>query len=171
MLILGIDPGLNTTGYGLLEYSTGKIRLVEAGVVRSLPSKKQSDLGLRLKSLFEGISEIVDQYKPEAMAIEQLYSHYAHPRTAIIMGHARGALLLAAGMKNIPVHHFKATQIKKTITGHGHASKEQIQATVTRELGLLKAPEPYDVTDALAVALCFVFSRKMTEQTSRKRAI
>ncbi len=170
MIFLGIDPGLNTTGYGLLEpLSQGKVRLVEAGVVRTPPSKKQADLGLRLKSLYDGLAEILDQYKPSCMAIEQLYAHYGHPRTAIIMGHARGVLLLAAGLRNIPVFHYSATSIKKTISGHGRASKEQMQMTVTRELGLLKPPEPVDVTDALAVALCHCYAQKtLTETAPRK---
>ena len=172
MIILGIDPGLNTTGYGLLEpISAGKVRLVEAGVVRSPSSKLQSDLGLRLKCLYDGLSEIIEQYKPSAMAIEQIYAHYAHPRTAIVMGHARGVLLLAAGMRNIPVCHYSATSIKKTISGHGRASKEQMQMTVTRELGLLKPPEPNDVTDALAVALCHCYAQKRLVETPARKAI
>ena len=170
MRILGIDPGLNTTGYGLLEALPGKVRLVEGGVIRSGPAKSAADLAERLKNLFDGLGEILDEYKPAAMAVEQLYAHYAHPRTAIIMGHARGVLLLAAGQRGVPVFHYSATQVKKTISGAGHASKVQMQMVVTRELGLAKPPEPVDVTDALAIALCHAFAQKRPDEIQRKKS-
>jgi crossover junction endodeoxyribonuclease RuvC len=171
MLILGIDPGLNTTGYGLVRALANRCTLIEAGVIRTPSSKEESDLGLRLKILHDGITDIVKQYSPDAMAIEQLYSHYSHPRTAIIMGHARGVLLLSAGSHSVPVQHYSATRIKKTITGHGRADKLSVQATIMRELNLLKPPEPFDVTDALAAALCHYFAQKMALLIPRKRAV
>lgn len=153
--ILGIDPGLNITGYGVVEGEggIGRAALVEAGVVRS--TKK--DLASRIQELYLGVGEVVEQYQPAAMVVEQLYAHYKHPRTAILMAHARGAIFLAATTRGVPVVSYSATRIKKTITGHGRASKEQVQRTVQRELGLLTAPEPVDVTDALAGALCHYF--------------
>jgi crossover junction endodeoxyribonuclease RuvC len=96
----------------------------------------------------------MEQFRPSVMAVEQLYAHYKHPRTAILMGHARGVLFLAAAVRDIPVVSYNATRIKKTVTGNGRAPKDQVQRTVQRELGLAKMPDPPDVADALAVALC-----------------
>jgi crossover junction endodeoxyribonuclease RuvC len=88
------------------------------------------------------------------MVVEQLFAHYEHPRTAILMAHARGVLLLGGAQRNVPVLSYAAARIKKTITGHGRASKDTMQRTIQRELGLPRLPEPHDVADALAVALC-----------------
>jgi crossover junction endodeoxyribonuclease RuvC len=92
------------------------------------------------------------------MVVEQLYAHYAHPRTAILMAHARGAFFLAGGQRGIPVLSYPATRVKKTVTGSGRADKAQMQNAVARELGLAKLPEPHDVADALAVALCHYYA-------------
>ena len=150
--ILGIDPGLHVTGYGVLE--VGPLRVVEAGIISSGSGSKTKDIAVRLALLYNGIVEVIEQFQPKSVAVEQLYAHYQHPRTAILMGHARGAILLAAAQRELPVVSYNATTIKKTIAGSGRASKEQVQRTVARELGLAKLPEPVDVTDALAVALC-----------------
>ena len=117
-------------------------------------------MALRLANLYNGIVEVIEQYRPQAVAVEQLYAHYDHPRTAILMGHARGVLLLAAGQRGIPVTSYNATRIKKTITGHGRASKTQMQHAMLRELGLPTLPEPADVADALAAALCHYYAMK-----------
>jgi crossover junction endodeoxyribonuclease RuvC len=151
MVILGIDPGLNVTGYGLLARGP---KVVEAGVLRGLPEKGKAPLASRLRHLYDSIVELLDQFRPSAMVVEQLFAHYEHPRTAIMMGHARGVILLAGGQRGIPVRSYAATTIKKTISGSGRASKRQIQLVVQRELGLAVVPEPSDVADALAVALC-----------------
>src|SRR5690606_8238111 len=91
---------------------------------------------------------------PDAMALEELYSHYERPRTSILMGHARGVICLAAARAEIPVTHYSATQIKKVLTGNGRAPKSQVQLAIQRELQLDAVPEPPDVADALAIALC-----------------
>jgi crossover junction endodeoxyribonuclease RuvC len=103
----------------------------------------------------------MEQYRPDAVAVEQLYAHYQHPRTAILMAHARGVLFLAAGQRAIPVVSYNATRIKKTVTGSGRASKDQVQRTIQRELNLDQLPEPPDVADALAAALCHYYTRKL----------
>jgi crossover junction endodeoxyribonuclease RuvC len=103
---------------------------------------------------------VIDDYAPEAVVVEQLYAHYDHPRTAILMAHARGVILLAAAQRELPVVSYNASRIKKTITGHGRASKEQMQHTMQRELGLPHLPEPADVADALAAALCHYYTQK-----------
>lgn len=152
--ILGVDPGLNTTGYGVIDIVGGAVKLVEAGVVRSTASLTLAE---RVAELHEGISDVITSLRPEAMAIEQLYSHYERPRTAILMGHARGVLCLAAAQNGLSVHHYAATRIKKILTGSGRATKMQMQWAICRQLGLATAPEPADVADALAGALTHYF--------------
>ena len=153
--VLGLDPGLNTTGYGVVAVSKEGFRVAEAGV---LTSKASLDLAERVKQLHDGLIEILDQWKPSAIALEQLYAHYDHPRTAVLMAHARGGFLLAGASRGIPVFDYAATQVKKMITGHGRASKEQMQHAIQRELGLDKLPEPHDVSDALGLALCHAYA-------------
>lgn len=152
--ILGIDPGLNITGYGVLDVENGRLRLCEAGVVRG---KSRGSLTRRLVEIHEGVAEVIAGLQPNVMALEQLYSHYARPRTAILMGHARGVICLAAAQAEIEVVHYAATQIKRILTGSGRASKSQVQRAIQRELGLPAVPEPPDVADALAVALCHYY--------------
>lgn len=158
MRILGIDPGLNTTGYGVLEVSLARqVRLCEAGLVRG---RTRGSLTCRIREIHAGIAEAIESLRPDAMALEQLYSHYQRPRTAILMGHARGVICLAAAQAGIPVEHYAATQVKRILTGNGRAPKRQVQLAVQRELHLPAPPEPPDVADALALALChFYISR------------
>jgi len=152
--ILGIDPGLNITGYGVLDVAEGRLRICEAGVVRG---KSRGSLTRRLVEIHEGVSEVIAGLHPSVMAIEQLYSHYARPRTAILMGHARGVICLAAAQAGIEVVHYAATQIKRILTGNGRAPKSQVQRAIQRELGLSAIPDPPDIADALAVALCHYY--------------
>ncbi len=159
--ILGIDPGLHITGYGVVEISPQRPRLCEAGVIRTCPGRKTADMALRLRELYQSLDEVIRQFRPAVMVVEQLYAHYQHPRTAILMGHARGVLLLAAGQNDVPVISYNATRIKKTITGSGRAAKDQVQRTIQRELGLPNLPEPPDVADALAAALCHYYVLKL----------
>src|SRR4051794_15259404 len=97
--ILGVDPGLNTTGYAVIEEQAGAPKLIEAGMIRSAERRATPDMAQRLKTLYDGVIEVIDQFCPIALAVEQLYAHYDHPRTAILMAHARGAILLAAGQR------------------------------------------------------------------------
>ncbi len=159
--ILGLDPGLQVTGYAVLEPRNGVPRVREAGVIRSAEGRETTDMAQRLRSLYNGIVEVLEQFHPGVVVVEQLFAHYDHPRTAILMAHARGILFLAAGQRDLPVVSYNATRIKKTITGNGRASKEQVQRTVQRELGLAKLPEPPDVADALAAALCHYYIVKL----------
>jgi crossover junction endodeoxyribonuclease RuvC len=155
--ILGIDPGLNITGYGLLDRDAKRPKspqVVEAGVVRGMAKQSLTE---RLVEIHHGVAEVIATFKPGVMALEQLYSHVAHPRTSILMGHARGVICLAAAEAGIPVVHYPATQIKRILTGNGRASKEQMQMAIERELRLGARPEPPDVADALAVAICHYY--------------
>jgi crossover junction endodeoxyribonuclease RuvC len=164
--VLGIDPGLNTTGYGVLEVAVGGPKLCEAGVVRG--SDRRS-LTARIVELFDGVSDVIAQLKPCAMALEQLYSHYERPRTAILMGHARGVICLAAARANVPVISYSATQVKKSLTGNGRAKKDQMQRAVQQELKLKKLPEPPDVADALAIALCHYYRQPEWAALARRK--
>lgn len=153
--VLGLDPGLQVTGYGVLEVTAAGPRVCEAGVIRSATDDRaDTDMARRIRVLYDGLVEVMDQWQPGVVAVEQLYAHYDHPRTAVLMAHARGAFLLAAAQRGLPVMSYAPARVKKTVTGHGRATKEQMQAAVARELGLAKPPEPHDVADALAVALC-----------------
>jgi crossover junction endodeoxyribonuclease RuvC len=114
----------------------------------------------QLASLHAGLTEVLAQYQPTVAVVEDLYAHYNHPRTAILMGHARGVLLLAAAQAGVPVVAYAATAIKKLITGHGRAGKEQMQHVIQREFGLAELPHPPDVADALAVALGHYFKSR-----------
>lgn len=152
--LLGIDPGLNTTGYGVIEASGNRVKLIEAGVIRG---KSRGDLPARLQEIYTGLVEVVAALKPMAVAIEQLYSHYERPQTAILMGHARGVICLAAAQAGLPIRSYAATQVKSLLTGNGRAPKSQVQQAVCREFGLKEVPEPPDVADALAIALCGYF--------------
>ena len=160
---LGIDPGLQVTGYAVLEAADRGPKVAEAGVIRSADGRATTDMAHRLRVLYDGIVEVLDQWHPAAVAVEQLYAHYDHPRTAILMAHARGVFFLAGGQRGVPVVSYPSTRVKKVITGAGRASKEQMQYAVMRELGLSKLPEPHDVADALAVALCHYYALKRPE--------
>jgi crossover junction endodeoxyribonuclease RuvC len=151
MRILGIDPGLQVCGYACLETSADGEKLIEAGVIQT-----DNDLTIekRLNQIAEDTESLLEKFGPEIVAVEELYSHYAHPRTAILMGHARGVILQSCAKAGIEIKSFSATRIKKSITGNGRASKEQMQRTIQRILSLPDLPEPSDVADAVAAALC-----------------
>ncbi|OHB59595.1 MAG: crossover junction endodeoxyribonuclease RuvC [Planctomycetes bacterium RBG_13_44_8b] len=151
MIILGIDPGLQVCGYAVIEADRNRTKLLEAGICKT-DSKKP--LEKRLVQIAQDIKSLLKKFKPACMAVEDLYSHYAHPKTAILMGHARGVILEAACENGIAVKSFAATKIKKSLTGNGRASKLQIQRSIKSLLGLAKVPEPADVADAIAAALC-----------------
>lgn len=150
--ILGVDPGLRTTGYGVIDVSSGRARLIEAGVVRP---RITGTLEQRLRELHEGISAVVSSTCPEAMVIEELYTTYKNPGTAIMMGHARGVLCLAGAQHGVPVHTLAHSLVKRALVGSGAAKKDQVNKMVTQLLGLRRCPEPNDVSDALALALAF----------------
>ena len=149
--VVGIDPGLNITGYGCIESGREGIIIVEAGTIRPDP---KADLAERITQIHTDLTEAIAELKPEFLAVEKLYSHYAHPRTAITMAHARGVILLAAQQAGIGVRHVAATEVKKSLTGNGHASKRQMQLAIQSVCKLDAPPEPADVADALAIALC-----------------
>jgi len=158
MRILGVDPGLQITGYAVIEDGP---KICEAGIIKSKEGRAKPALATRLSNLYNGIVELIEQFQPQVAAVEQLYAHYKHPQTAILMAHARGVIFLAAAEQEIPVVSYNATRIKKTITGSGRAGKDQVQRTIQRELGLDNVPEPPDVADALAAALCHYYCHRL----------
>lgn len=159
--VLGIDPALSTTGYGVISFNGNQIQLIDAGVIR-VP--RDQALPSRLKELYDGVMEILGEHQPQFFAMEQLYSHYERPRTAILMGHARGVICLAAANAGVQVSSYEPTKVKKLLTGNGRAPKNQMQAAVQHQLRLPNPIEPADVADALAIALCHVQALKLPAQ-------
>jgi crossover junction endodeoxyribonuclease RuvC len=162
--VVGIDPGLHVTGYAVVDPSSRGPHVVEAGVLRTRGSKT---LGARLMLLYQGVCEVLDAFPPQALALEQVHSHVKHPRTAILMAHARGVIMLAATERAVGVQGYAAARIKKTLTGSGKAPKTQIQHAIQNELGLDRLPEPHDVADACAVALCHYQIERYRTQLDR----
>ncbi len=150
--ILGVDPGLRTTGYGVIELHGGTPQLVEGGVLQPNPDRP---LEQRLVQLHDGIVEVLRATRPDRMVVEELWTAYGHPQTAVLMGHARGVLMLAAGAAGVPVEHLAHTVVKRALAGSGSARKAQVKAMVVQLLGLAAPPEPDDVSDALALAIAF----------------
>ena len=152
MRILGVDPGLDRTGYGVIELQNGTgPRLVEAGLIRT-PSGDL--LPRRLAAVAKELKELITQHRPNLLAVEDLYSSYKTPKPAILMGHVRGVVLGTAALADIPVFSYLPTRVKQAVVGQGHASKLQVARLVQMRLNLKDSQVPADVTDALAVALC-----------------
>ena len=157
--ILGIDPGLQITGYACVEIDPPvtthgglpEPRLLDAGVVRL---RAGESVQARLVELERDLVGLLETHGPDEVCVERLYSHYQRPTTAIIMGHARGVVLLAAQRAGACVTELAATEVKKSLTGHGHATKRQVQESVMAQCRLPELPSPPDVADAIAIALC-----------------
>ena len=153
MRILGIDPGLTLTGYGCLSLvgSNTEPVIVEAGVLRL---RARTPMPFRLQQLHEDLCSLLDELRPEVMVVEQLFSHYRHVQTAILMGHARGVVLLAGQSRGVEIQELTPTEVKKAVTGNGHASKSEVQRAIMAQCRLDEPPSPPDVADAIAIALC-----------------
>ncbi len=159
MRILGIDPGLRLTGYACVDGPEPGARLVEAGVIRLKAPGRGMGVASRLAELDDDVRAVLERLGPAVVAVESLFAHYKHPATAIAMGHARGVILLAAHRAGAEIVELKPNEIKKFLTGHGHASKAQVQESVRARLGLAARPKPPDVADAIAIALCAAWRR------------
>ncbi len=153
--ILGVDPGLGVTGYAVLRVSSesSEPALLDGGVLRT---NERAPLEERLCELHRDLSQIIVELRPDMMAVENIYSHYNHPRTSVTMAHARGVIFLAASQAGVPVKSYAATEIKKSLVGVGRASKEQVQRMVQQRLALPELPEPPDLADAIASAYCHI---------------
>jgi crossover junction endodeoxyribonuclease RuvC len=150
MRILGIDPALSITGYGVVDVNKNKLFLLEAGIIKTTTRQLLPE---RLHRIYQGLSSLISDTKPDVMVLEKLYAHYHHPTTAYILGHARGVICLTSKQAHIPLVEYAATRIKKAIVGRGLASKHQVQRMVVNLLGMKQIPKYTDVTDALALAI------------------
>lgn len=166
MRILGIDPALTVTGYGVIDTEKKKIVLLEAGIISTSP---KDALPNRLDKIYRGIKKLIVDTKPDCMVLEKLYAHYRHPTTAYILGEARGVICLACASEHIPLIEYPATRIKKAIVGKGLASKIQVQRMVVNTLGINHAPKYTDVTDALALAIAHSFMVRLVLSRHSRR--
>ncbi len=157
--IVGIDPGLRLTGYGVIEHTGAKVSYIASGVIR-VPDGL---LASRLKTIFDGITEVIQTYHPDQAAIEKVFVN-VNPASTLLLGQARGAAITALANGNLPVAEFTALQIKQSIVGYGRATKEQMQQMVTRLLNLRGEPSK-DAADALGCALCLAHSGGLMAQT------
>lgn len=158
MIILGIDPGTATTGFGLIEYNNNQkseFKILEFGVIST--SKNDSDDN-RLKILYQDINYLLKKYKPSLMGIEKLY-FTSNQKTAMTVSQARGVVLLAASLANLEISEFTPLQVKNTLCGYGKADKKQVQFMIKQTFGLKVTPKPDDAADALAIALCAAWSK------------
>lgn len=176
MRILGIDPGLRLTGYGCIDADGPDVSLVEGGVLRLgvkrgprsrtestlarnddidlAPLSDAKSVSARLAELDRDVRALLERLRPRLVAVESIFAHYKHPATAIIMGHARGVILLAIEQARVELMELKPNEIKKSLTGHGHAAKGGMQRAIQARFNLPEPPSPPDVADALAIALC-----------------
>lgn len=150
MIILGVDPALAITGYGVIQAKGNRLALHEAGIIQT---RAKEDTSKRLDKIYRGIIKLIDDTHPHCLVLEKIYSHYRHPTTSYILGQARGVICLAAASKGIPFFEYGATRVKKAIVGKGLASKAQVQRMVANTLGIKTLPRYMDVTDALALAI------------------
>jgi crossover junction endodeoxyribonuclease RuvC len=165
--IIGIDPGLRLTGFGLIEVHGTKLHYITSGVVK-VPSAKQTgeSLAPRLQVIFAEISQLIEGYQPTQAAIEKVFVN-VNPASTLLLGQARGAALVALAHAHLPVSEYTALQIKKAVVGAGHAAKEQVQLMVQRLLNLPGLPSP-DAADALACAICHAHGQALPGQRVRR---
>lgn len=158
MIVLGIDPGTACTGYGVVEGDgLGPVSLVECGVIRT---RARDPLPSRLHEIYEGVTELLARHRPDALSVEDIF-YAKNVRTTIVLGHARGVVLLAGQQAAVPIHELPPAEIKKAVVGTGVATKEQVQFMLTRLLRLKTAPQPSDAADGVAAALACVMSARV----------
>lgn len=151
MIVLGVDPGVAATGYGVVSRAgDGAVSLLECGVVRTSAS---TPLAQRLHEIYDGLGEVLVRHEVDAVAVEGVF-FAKNARTTVILGHARGAVLLAASLRGLPVFEYSPAEIKNAVAGNGRATKEQVQFMVQRLLRLRTPPSPSDAADGAAVAIC-----------------
>ena len=157
MRIIGIDPGLKTTGYGIIDCHGQQVKLLETGIIQP---RRSAPLPEKVDKIFQNISAIIGQYHADVMVLEKLYAHYKHPTTGVIMGHARGVICLAAAQHHIKLVEHSVKRIRKALVGNGNASKQQTRESVARHLNIDAARLTLDASDALALALGFVYMQR-----------
>ena len=157
MIVLGLDPGTAITGYGLVQEDDGQAVALAYGAITTPSNLPLPD---RLKLIQIDLAAVIEQYRPDQSAVEQLFFN-KNVRTALAVGHARGVVLLTLAQANIPIYEYTPLEVKQAVTGNGRADKAQVQHMVTLLLSLSKIPKPDDVADALAIALCHLHSAKL----------
>lgn len=151
VVVLGVDPGTAATGYGVVvRTGPGRVRLLECGVIRTSAGEP---LVRRIREIHEEVAALLDRHAPHVMAVEEVF-HGKNAQSALKLGHARGAILLAAALRDVPVAEYAPRQIKKAVVGHGNASKDQVGFMVQQQLRLKAPPQPADAADGVAAALC-----------------
>lgn len=154
MRILGVDPGLNITGYAVIETKNNNFGIIEAGIIKTNSKNKIQD---RLKKIHKGLITLVKETNPEVIVLEKLYAHWRHPTTSYILGQARGVVCLVSAQMKLPLIEYAATRVKKAIVGQGHAGKYQIQGMMQHVFGLKEPIKISDVSDALSLALAYFY--------------
>lgn len=157
MRILGIDPGFAIVGYGVIDYEKGKYKTVDYG---KITTPAGMEMPLRLKEVYDGVIRLIEMFKPDVLAVEELFFN-TNVKTAIAVGHARGVIVLAAANKGLKINEYTPLQIKQAVVGYGRADKNQVQQMVKMFLGLKEVPKPDDTADALAVAICHANSSSL----------
>ena len=150
MRVLGIDPGIRTTGFGILDSKSNKLSLIAYGTINP---RTTDSLPKRLNHLFEEVNIILDKFSPDIFSIEDMF-YSKNVKTAMILGQARGSMIIAAAQANIPIFEYAPKKVKMSVCGNGGASKEQVQYMVMKILNLKEAPGTMDVSDAIAVGIC-----------------
>jgi len=158
MIIVGIDPALAVSGYGVIQANKSTLTLIEAGIIKTTAKETTP---ARLDKIYRGVLKLITDTKADCLVLEKIFSHYKHPATACILGQARGVICLAAFTAKLPFFEYSATRIKKAIVGKGLASKAQVQRMVTHTLGLNTSVAYLDVTDALAMAIAHSYIMKV----------
>ena len=164
MRILGIDPGTRITGYGIIDVEGNRLRHVNNGIIKT---RSSDPLPLRLKTIYDGLSTILNEFAPQAVAVEQVFLA-KNPRAALTLGHARGTAVLSAVNLGLEVQEYSALQVKSAVVGYGHAAKQQVQQMVKALLNLPEVAQE-DAADALAVAICHANSRTMQQAIKNGR--
>ena len=172
MIVLGIDPGTANTGYGVIrDDGVGLVTLLECGVIRTRP---RDMLASRLREIYDGVAELIARHRPDALSVEDVF-YSRNVRTTVVLGHARGVILLAGEQHGLDIHEFPPAEIKKAVVGTGAATKEQVQFMLTRLLRLKSVPQPSDAADGVAAALAYSMSARVpssgtTPERQRERA-
>lgn len=159
MRVLGIDPGIAITGYGIIEKNGNKLNPITYGCITTT---SKNSIDSRLKTIYTDLSQIIKEYSPDIMSIEEIF-FAANVKTAITVGQARGVIILSAAISNVIIAEYTPLEIKQALTGYGHADKNQVQYMVQKLLGLTSIPKPDDIADGLAVAICHIHSYKIKQ--------
>ncbi len=153
MIVLGVDPGTRTTGYGVVTAADPRLTLIECGAIHTTGSQSLAE---RLLEIFEGLTKVIDRVRPDIVCVEGVF-YNRNVRTTVVLGHARGAALLAAAARGIPVAEYPPAEVKNAVAGSGMASKDQVAFMVQKHLSLEQPPAPQDAADGVALALCHLF--------------